>query len=205
MSQFLRLAFLGCLLIGVSTPVQAHRVHLFALVEGTEIVADCRFSKSKPAQESRLQVFNAKDGSLLLEGKTDRQGGFRFPIPQQVLQNPVDLRLELDAGEGHQARWVIAASEISPQSAASVAQTPDSQHIVQPEKKNNQMLLTEQRLQEIIDRSLSARLAPIQAMLMAQQTDEPGFVEIIGGIGWIFGLFGLVAFMKSRKNKQEKR
>ncbi len=209
MPQFLRFFFLLCLIFAVNATAQAHRVYLFAVVEGTDIVTDSRFGKSRPARGSRLQVFCDKDNKLLLEGKTDRQGAFRFPIPQKILQNPVDLRLELDAGAGHQAKWVIEASEIPRQQAPEVAKTatrpPLQENISERLKKDDQVLLTEQRLQKIIDRSLSARLAPIQAMLIAQQTNEPGFVEIVGGIGWIFGLFGLIAFLKSRKTRQEKR
>ncbi len=222
MLQFLRPTLFCSLLLtllATSIPAQAHRVHLFAVVEGRDIVADCRFSKSRPAQNSKLQVLNAKDGSLLLEGKTDTQGHFRFPIPQQILNNPIDLKLRLDAGAGHQATWIINATEITPQKG--LADSTKKLHSETPlqaikatsepatpkkdQSNDRQIQLTEQKLQQIINQSLETKLAPIQAMLMSQQNDDPGFIEIIGGIGWIFGLFGIVAFIKIRKNTQEQR
>jgi hypothetical protein len=29
--------------------------------------------------------------------------------------------------------------------------------------------------------------------------DRPGLIEIVGGIGWIVGILGFVAYLKSRK------
>lgn len=210
MPHFLRSILFCCLIFTCTTPAQAHRVHIFAIVEGSEIAANCRFSKAKPAQKSLVQVFNAKDNSLLLEGRTDRQGNFRFPIPKPILQNPVDLRLELDAGAGHQATWVIEAAEIALRKnlAPHLQKAKKSITEISPttiKKDSTQLQLTAQQLQEIINRSLDTKLAPIHQMLMAQQTDDPGFAEIVGGIGWVFGLFGIFALIKRQRNKQDKR
>lgn len=35
--------------------------------------------------------------------------------------------------------------------------------------------------------------------VLGQQLDNPGISEIIGGIGYIFGLFGVAAYVMSRK------
>ncbi|MEE4243283.1 MAG: hypothetical protein V2I36_17605 [Desulfopila sp.] len=37
--------------------------------------------------------------------------------------------------------------------------------------------------------------------LLNQQLDKPGISEMLGGIGYIFGLFGLAAYVASRKKK----
>lgn len=65
-----------------------------------------------------------------------------------------------------------------------------------------QEVLTAQDVEAIINRSLEAKLNPIKAMLAAQQAKEPGFIEIIGGIGWIFGLFALLLLWKKRKKAE---
>ncbi len=44
-------------------------------------------------------------------------------------------------------------------------------------------------------------LEPVKQMLANMSQSGPGVTEVIGGIGYILGLFGMVAYMKSRKNK----
>jgi nickel transport protein len=39
-----------------------------------------------------------------------------------------------------------------------------------------------------------------QKLLMEQKMKGPGVTEIIGGIGWIFGLVGVWAYFMSRKH-----
>jgi len=43
-------------------------------------------------------------------------------------------------------------------------------------------------------------LEPVKRMLAELSQSGPGVTEIVGGIGYIIGLFGIVAYMKSRKS-----
>jgi nickel transport protein len=56
-------------------------------------------------------------------------------------------------------------------------------------------------LAALIDRELQKQLAPIKSLLaeILKELQEPSFSEIIGGIGYIFGLFGIIAWAYSRK------
>jgi len=45
-------------------------------------------------------------------------------------------------------------------------------------------------------------LEPVKRMLVDMNQAGPGMTEIIGGIGYILGLFGIVAYMKSRKKTE---
>jgi nickel transport protein len=55
------------------------------------------------------------------------------------------------------------------------------------------------RLLAAMDAMLDARLAPIKSMLAESQDPAPSMTEIIGGIGWIFGLVGMAAYFKGRR------
>jgi len=46
---------------------------------------------------------------------------------------------------------------------------------------------------------LDAKLAPVKSMLAESLDPAPSMTEILGGIGWIFGLMGVAAYFKSRK------
>jgi alpha-tubulin suppressor-like RCC1 family protein len=45
-----------------------------------------------------------------------------------------------------------------------------------------------------MDAMLDAKLAPMKSMLAESQDPAPSMTEIIGGIGWIFGLVGVAAY-----------
>ncbi|MDD3313408.1 MAG: hypothetical protein PHP91_14845, partial [Pseudodesulfovibrio sp.] len=51
-----------------------------------------------------------------------------------------------------------------------------------------------------IEAVVRREVAPIKQMLLEMHDAGPGVVEIVGGIGWIFGLFGVAAYVKSRKS-----
>ncbi|NLZ17346.1 MAG: cobalamin biosynthesis protein CbiL [Desulfobulbaceae bacterium] len=198
-----------------ATPALAHRVHLFAYVEQGQIVVDGRFSKAKPVQNGIIEIVEAESGKPLVQGKTDSQGAARFAIPAEIAEQPVDLRLTIKAGEGHQGEWILPAAELNSQTAAlppspettpaphsAVEKTPSAPVLPATANTSAQVSISVQELEAMINRSLDARLGPIKAMLAAEQAKGPGFIEIIGGIGWIFGILALLLVWKNRKKTE---
>jgi len=49
-----------------------------------------------------------------------------------------------------------------------------------------------------VEAIVKREVAPIKLMLAEMHDAGPSVAEILGGIGWIFGLFGVAAYMKSR-------
>lgn len=217
MLRFFVLCLLVFGLLSTATPALAHRVHLFAYVQQGEIVVDSRFSRAKPVQQGKVEIFEAASGKLLLQGVSDAQGASRFTIPPELLAQPVDLRLVIKAGEGHQGEWILPAAELNPQAnqlpdkknsaaptAATAAQATDQASAplgttAAAVDASPQITISVQELEAIINRTLDARLQPIQTMLAAEQAKGPGLTEIIGGIGWIVGIFALIFALKNRK------
>jgi nickel transport protein len=58
-----------------------------------------------------------------------------------------------------------------------------------------------QMLEEVVNQALTRQLAPIKETLAAAQVRKPSLPDIIGGIGYILGLFGLWAYFQSKRNK----
>jgi nickel transport protein len=54
----------------------------------------------------------------------------------------------------------------------------------------------------MIDRALDRKLAPVIKLIRDTRKEGPTISEIVGGIGYIFGLFGLVMYLKSRKRSK---
>ena len=128
--------------------VEAHRVNLFAWIEGDTVYVESKFSGGKPVNAGKIIVSNS-EGTELLSGTTDENGKFSFKIPRKS-----ELKIVLEAGTGHQAQWTIEADEIERPAAA---KKPDS--------------------------------------------EEAGTVKgIIIGLAFIFGLTGLVTYIRKRKS-----
>ena len=87
--------------------VSAHRVNLFAWVEGNTVFVECKWPDGKRVTEGTIRVLDAA-GAELLTGKTDEQGNFSFKIPKQE-----DLKIVLEAGMGHRAEWTVRREDLA--------------------------------------------------------------------------------------------
>jgi len=84
----------------------AHKVNVFAYVEGGKVFTESYFPDGKKVEGGTIEVRDAS-GTKLLEGKSDSQGLFSFPIPKKE-----DLTIILDATMGHKNSFVLKKSEM---------------------------------------------------------------------------------------------
>ena len=85
---------------------QAHGINVFAWVEGDKVHAQAKLGDGRKAKNAPITVYNNR-GIKLLEGKTDTNGDFSFPVPGKS-----DLKIVLETGTGHRAEWILSAAEI---------------------------------------------------------------------------------------------
>jgi nickel transport protein len=183
----------------------AHKVTIFAWVEGDTIHTQSKFSGGKRAKNSVVVVYD-KEGNQLLEGQTDENGEFSFKVPKKT-----DLTVTLKASMGHLAEWRIPVEEItgvaerrqsgedtpSPPAANTPSQRPAGQHA-----ESEAWGLSREEVQQLIDESLDRKLAPIASMLADSMDSGPTVTEVLGGIGYIFGLVGVALyFSKGQRNR----
>lgn len=191
-------------------PAFAHNVTIFAWVEGDTVFTQSKFSGGRKTQDSSVVVYDM-EGNRLLEGKTDAKGEFTFKVPKKT-----GLKVVLKASMGHLAEWVIPAEEIiaasrertsGPQenpTQSAAKETPTHSSAIKPgqiEPVPAPVYLQRQELQKMIDESLDRKIAPIANMLASSIDRGPGLTEIIGGIGYIFGMVGVALYIASRKRK----
>ena len=181
-----------------SAPVLAHKVNIFAYVEGDSVYTESYFNDGRKAVGSKVVVYD-KAGTQLLEGTTDEEGLFAFKIPKME-----DLKIVLQASMGHRNEYELSRSELggkeatpeSPEAAGTAVGTSvraEGGTVIQ---------IDMDRIAQLIDRSLERRLAPVvAAMTRIQRAQEkPGFRDVIGGIGYLVGLAGLAMYLRGRKN-----
>jgi hypothetical protein len=58
-----------------------------------------------------------------------------------------------------------------------------------------------QMLEEVVNKALDRQLAPIKEMLTELTIHQTSLTDILGGIGYILGLFGLWAYCLSKRKK----
>lgn len=84
----------------------AHKVNLFAYVEGDTVYTESYFPDGKKVEGGTIEVLDA-NGRKMLEGKTDAQGMFHFPLPKKE-----DLTITIDATMGHKNRFLLKQTDM---------------------------------------------------------------------------------------------
>ena len=158
--------------------VMAHRVTIFAWVEGDKIFTESKFSGGKLVKGGEVIVYNLT-GKQLLEGKTDDQGEFSFKIPKMT-----GMKIVLQAGMGHRGEWTIPASELGdtpgPDSEPTVSQKTESKmYEVQAAKSS----ISLEQIRRVVEQSLDQRLKPIMKILVESRESDPTARDVFGGIG----------------------
>jgi nickel transport protein len=84
----------------------AHKVNLFAYVEAGKVHTESYFPDGRPVEDGKVLVYDSGD-ALLLEGRTDQEGLFSFPIPKVD-----DLKIVIDASMGHKNSFELKKAEV---------------------------------------------------------------------------------------------
>ncbi len=95
------------MLLVAATPAMAHKVNIFAYVEAGTVHTESYFPDGKMVEEGTIEVLDG-GGRKLLEGKTDREGRFSFPLPA----NKEDLTIVINASMGHKNSYLLKKTEM---------------------------------------------------------------------------------------------
>ena len=177
----------------LTSKVWGHKVNVFAWVEGDMVFVEGYFPGGKKAQNSLVEVYNST-GAKLLEGRTNQKGEFSFKIPRKE-----ELKIVLTAGMGHKNDFTITADDLGGSEPSSDEAVPKAREKVAASSSTTADM---GQLQVIIDQALDRKLEPVIKLIRRTRKEGPGVTEIIGGIGYIFGLFGLVMYFKSKKERK---
>ncbi|WP_020585524.1 hypothetical protein [Desulfobacter curvatus] len=202
---FIQLFCLMALFILSSGNALAHKVTVFAWVEGDTVLGESKFSGGKKAQNSEIIVWDL-NGKELLRTRTNEKGEFSFPIPEKTA-----MRIELIAGMGHKAEWTIPLEDLE---ETVVAESTRAEEIKTPEPAaktdSGQAVQTavsidpaqlEAIVEKAVTKALNKKITPLTKMVADLEQKGPSINEILGGIGYIFGLMGVAMYFSSRRKK----
>jgi len=89
------------LTMALSPSAFAHKVNVYAYVEGDTVFTESYFPDGKKVRNGKIKIYD-ETGQLLLEGLTDTNGQFTFSRPQKN-----KLNIVLDASMGHRDEFVL--------------------------------------------------------------------------------------------------
>ncbi len=186
------LAVSAILLIGLPLCAYAHKVNIFAYVEGDMVYTESYFPDGKKVEGGIIEVYDSQ-GNKILEGLTDREGQFKFKIPKKD-----DLKIILNATMGHKNSYILSADELSD------IYSEENQQRVKPGDSRTQgaVQVSPEQLRGIIDDSLQRQLRPLIRQLSKMNQDRISFTEVIGGIGYIFGVMGIIFYFLNQRRKE---
>jgi nickel transport protein len=174
----------------------AHKIHVFAWVSGNTVTVESNFSGNRPLINGAVTVQDAQSKTVLLEGRGDKKGIFTFSIPTIAIKEAMDLLIVVAGSEGHQNQWRIPAEEYLPDQAPA---TSAVHSIAAP--KTDSAELNRDELKQMLEELLKEELGPIKRSLARAEDRKPDFRDIMGGIGYLLGLAGLIAWLRNRRHQ----
>lgn len=200
----------ACILTGVITccalfifppAVFAHRVTVFAWVEGDTIHTESKFSGGKRVVGGTIKVYDSQK-QILVEGQTNDQGEFFFKIPGEG-----PLVVELNAGMGHMAKWTLQPDDLGEESDHALTGDDKDSETEKLPAHSPQVIsepsVSSEELKILIESVMDEKLKPIKKILVESQANDPSLSEILGGVGYIIGLMGMAAYFRYRKGTKD--
>lgn len=201
--------FMTVMLLLSCSRALAHNVTVFAWVEGDTVHVESKYSGGRRPMAAPVEVFDGR-GSLLLKGATDDNGEFSFKVPTKT-----EMKVVVLAGMGHRGEWTIPLADLTgaeppppavPAGSGPTAATgvPDQTPNTAPAVATNPTPadgVTAAQIQNAVERALDAKLQPLMKLLVETRTSGPSVTDVLGGIGYIFGLIGVAAYVSAKRRK----
>ncbi len=187
----------------------AHKVTIFAWVEGDTVYTESKFSGGRKAKNAPIEVFD-NHGKKILEGKTDDNGAFSFKVPRKT-----GMKIVLLAGMGHKGEWTLPVEEFEGETIGhKEKKVVNKRTVTKPDKiresefvsKENSVIsadLTSEDIQKVVEKALDKKLKPVINRLNKSIDHGPSVYDIFGGIGYILGLMGIGAYFNYRNKKRD--
>ena len=201
-------------------PVWAHGVAVFAWVEGDTVHVEGKFGGGRRPVNAPVEVYDPQD-NLLIEGVTDENGEFSFKVPRRT-----EMKVVLLAGMGHRGEWTIPVSDLEAAVPDEDSQKMESGAVSDKEtagqgeissdggvsglgqetaaaaspRKDSEYVTTGE-IEAVIEKALDKKLKPMMQLLVEEKQSGPSMTDVLGGIGYIFGMVGVAAYVASRRKK----
>lgn len=189
----IRIVFLGLILAAMPLAATAHNVIASVFPAGRDIEGEIGFSNGSMADDQRVEVFDAQ-GTRLGETVTDEDGFFLYTPTE-----PVTHVFRADLGAGHVAEMTMPAEEVAAIMGVAAPESDPAETApdAPAEGAAPAASLTEEERAAIAE-IVRSELRPLRQEIAAYRTRND-LQTILGGIGYIMGIFGLGFYLAARR------
>ncbi|MDQ0509908.1 cobalamin biosynthesis protein CbiL [Ancylobacter amanitiformis] len=182
-----RLLLTLLILPGLAGAAEAHKLKVFAAVEGEKIGGYAFFIGGGRPQGVPWTAKNAQ-GVEVASGLTDAEGRFSFARPATIAS---DLTITVDTREAHIASTTLPVSRLG--GAAAPPATPAASATGTPAPP-----LSDTRLAALVEAAVQRQVEPLEERIEAMDS-RLRFVDALSGVFLILGLGGMALWEKGRR------
>ncbi|WP_171230732.1 cobalt ABC transporter permease [Ruegeria sp. HKCCA4008] len=172
-------------------PVLAHKVIAGVFESGDVIEGEIGFSNGDMASGTEV-IVTGPDGAELGRSVTDADGFFVYTPTSAVAHT-----FFADLGAGHVAEVTMSAEDVARIMGVAVAENGDSSSAALAQASGSAASLSAEE-QQVIAKAVRDELRPLRREIAAYR-EQNDLQTILGGIGYIVGLFGLGFYMAARR------
>jgi nickel transport protein len=186
---------LALFLSASASAASAHKVIMSVYKSGDLIEGELGFSSGEMAADQVIAVLDDR-GNRLGETTTDADGFFTYKPAHAVTHV---FRAEL--GAGHIGEAVMAAADL-PAVAGAGAAPADASPVVEAAPASESAGIAAPLDEAAVAKMLRDELRPLRREIAAYK-EKNDLQTILGGIGYILGLFGLAMYVAARRKLKD--
>ena len=176
-------------LLALALPAQAHKLKVFATVEGDRVTGYAFFVGGGRAQGTDWRATGA-DGTEIATGKTGTDGGYGFVPPQPV---PAPLTITVDTHEGHIASATLGPERFGAPAPEVVASATDAAPPYPGAAPQDSA-----ELARLVEAAVQRQIVPLQEQIEAMDS-RLQITDVLSGLFLILGLGGIVLYLRGRR------
>ncbi len=196
--------FLCCFtLVFFLTAIQssAHQIRVIAYGQGDMIIGETAYGNGRPPKDAVIIVENAGNDQVLFTTIVDHNGHFSFHTPNEAKKERLDLTIIAKVPGGHRAEWLLQANDYlgAVKQEKGVVVKAKEQIVAETTSSVAKVLKADEVvIRRFVEEELEKRLGSVKSILQQTRTQQPGFRDILGGVGYILGLCGFIAYYRAR-------
>lgn len=168
-------------------PVSAHNLRVFAARKGPEIHGSAYFGGGGVSKNTKVEIYK-RNGEKIGETVTDSEGKFSFKTKYRN-----EMKIIASNQDGHLAEFKIKGQNRNRKSSTKSTVSRE---------KITASTLDENRFREIVAEEISQQLYPLKQQL-DEYENKVRLRDIVGGVGYIFGLAGIVLYFLAVRKAQD--
>jgi len=184
------LSFGLVVLILTASVASAHKVILSVYPSGAMLEGELGLSNGDMSEDQLIEVFDERDNKIG-ETKTDGDGFFTYQ-PTQAGAHIFRANL----GAGHVAETTVAVDQVEAPSGGTQAAAISPSAVSTPKTIVPSSLVSPDR--EAVAKMIRNELRPLRQEIAAYK-EKNDLQSILGGIGYIVGIFGLGMYVAARR------